>query len=85
MHSHNEIQESIRNQPYAWPGGYERHGITDDGALLCSRCIREEYRRLSEADPGDGWYLAAATCDAEFDHGTCSHCYRAVGTSAEDE
>lgn len=79
-----QILVSIQKQPYAWPGGYERHGVTDDGGLLCSRCVREEWRNIVCADPGDGWYLAGETSDAELEEGNCDHCSRAVGMLAYD-
>lgn len=33
---------SIVKEPYAWPGGYERLLITEDGGLLCSACVKKE-------------------------------------------
>jgi hypothetical protein len=31
----------IVKNPYAWPGGYERVMILNDGACLCSTCCRK--------------------------------------------
>ena len=31
---------------YAWPGGYPRFAVTDDGGCLCFACLRAERRLI---------------------------------------
>jgi hypothetical protein len=64
----------LRDQPYAWPGGYPRMGVTDDGGVICAKCARDEFDRLDEATPGDGFYLAVLTINWEDNDLTCDHC-----------
>lgn len=83
---------SIVRQPYAWPGGYERLLVVEDGALLCSKCCRKEARRImSDVRDGydTGWLPAGLTyeavsaeasreCDPDL-ISRCEHCYREFG------
>lgn len=84
--------QSIIQQPYAWPGGYERLLVTEDGALLCSQCVRKEARRIF-SDVHDkyctGWLPAgtayeavSAECAREVSEDLvsyCDHCNREFG------
>ena len=90
----NMLADIVRN-PYAWPGGYERLAVTEDGALLCSKCCRKEARRIM-GDIRDGyntgWLISglcyeavdvesARECDAELVT-QCDHCGREFGELA---
>ena len=33
-------------EPYAWPGGYPVYLLLRDGALLCRKCFKGEYRSI---------------------------------------
>lgn len=86
-----ELLNSILKEPYAWPGGYERLLITEDGALLCSKCVKSEsHRILVDIQDGynTGWLPVGATYEAvsaEFareagaDTHRCDHCNREFG------
>ena len=76
----------VAREPYAFPGGYARALITDDGGILCHQCVRENYRRILESTRDgcrDGWQSAALGL-AEYDEGEysddesdrtlCDHC-----------
>lgn len=66
---------SIVREPYAWPGGYERWAITDDGGVLCPRCCKTELESIRNATPGDGWFVVAESSTAEQDGPVvCDHC-----------
>ena len=41
------ISLGIIREPYAWPGGYERIAITDDGAIICHDCVKSELRHIA--------------------------------------
>lgn len=70
------IAENIARQPFAWPGGYERYAVTDDGACLCWRCCRDEDERIAEATEGDGFFVIAEdnTSNADQEPIQCDHC-----------
>lgn len=83
---------SIIKQPYAWPGGYERLIVTEDGGLLCSECCRKEAKRImSDVQDGynTGWFPAGSTYEAvSADYARevnedlvchCAHCNREFG------
>jgi hypothetical protein len=82
----NETRLSIAQNPYAWPGGYERFGITDDGGVLCYRCCRDEADCIDDAYPNDGWNIVAESHCAETDSRVqCDHCEHLVQDDWENE
>jgi hypothetical protein len=81
-----ELKQAIR-AVYAWPGGYEIFGITDDGGVLCCGCMKKEYKQVAYArmhDLRDGWHVVAidATCNVDSTT-TCDHCGREIYTSED--
>jgi hypothetical protein len=70
-----DIKDAIR-QPYAWPGGYPKTAITNDGGLLCPSCLQAEYRNVCHSTLNgwnDGWRVAAV--DVIWEGGNhCDHC-----------
>ena len=66
----------IIQQPYAWPGGYERIAITDDGGVLCHKCIKSELRQIARSHKGDGWHVVACDIVENYDEEQlhCDHC-----------
>lgn len=71
----------MADERFAWPGGYEMFFVTDDGGVLCSPCVVENWNEvIVEADPGDGWFIAAVDHDGNLDEPVnCDHCYREIG------
>ena len=71
----NPIAASIAREPFAWPGGYERFAVTDDGGCLCAACCKSEYAQIASASDGDGWKVIGQSSAAETDAPTfCDHC-----------
>lgn len=71
-----DIARYLVRNPYAWPGGYALFGVTDDGGVLCPKCIRENYRAILESLPGDGWHLTGIGNAEELESSNyCDHCY----------
>lgn len=74
--------KSIIRQPYAWPGGYERLAITDDGGILCHKCLKDEYHNVlhsTKFDYRDGWHVVGQATTAELDRPEyCDHCGRNI-------
>ena len=89
-----ELKQAIRH-PYAWPGGYELVAVTDDGAILCMNCCRENWKLIcasmrSKDNWSDGWRVVALTMEAvgaedcredgnEELISYCDNCYREFG------
>ena len=72
------ISLDIIREPYAWPGGYERIAITDDGGVLCHKCVKSELRQIARSYKGNGWHVVACDIVENYDEGTlyCNHCER---------
>ena len=70
------ISLDIIREPYAWPGGYERIAITDDGAIICHACVKSELRQIATSYKGDGWHVVAADIVENCDENPlyCDHC-----------
>lgn len=70
---------------FAWPGGYELFGVTDDGGILCAKCVDAHEQLIDYATKGDGWYLIAidhaGNVDQEEEETRCDHCNRMIGVS----
>ena len=85
--SNKQLKDAIR-QHYAWPGGYEIFGITEDGALLCCDCMRMEYERIAWSRRhkcSDGWRVVALTAECGFDGPEyCAHCNKVIGEEVEE-
>ena len=73
-----QISLDIIREPYAWPGGYEKIAITDDGGALCHKCVKSELRQIARSYKGDGWHVVACDIVENYDEGTlyCNHCER---------
>ena len=74
-----ETIRSIAEHPYAWPGGYVRALVMDDGEVLCPTCVRENLELILEATRDhlrDGWEAVGSFHAGETDdhHQTCAHC-----------
>ena len=76
-------------EPFAWPGGYEKLIVTDEGGLLCHDCTKKEARRIM-ADIRDGyntgWYPAGTVlemvspdCSPDDCKSYCDHCGKEIG------
>lgn len=73
------LLENIIQEPYAWPGGYEKFAITDDGGVLCHQCCAAEADTIRRSFRGDGWHIEGldATHNVE-ELLTCDHCNRVI-------
>ena len=52
-----ELAKSLIDEPYAFPGGYVRIAVTDDGAIICSKCCEDEMFFITNSYPRDGWHI----------------------------
>lgn len=69
-------------QPFAFPGGYEKFFITSDGATLCHKCAKEEQEQILdsiETKTNDGWQIVAVDLSCNLDESTaCDHCNETI-------
>jgi hypothetical protein len=84
-----ELKMLIRN-PYAWPGGYPRYAVLEDGAALCVKCCTDEYKLIlghtRTPSTRSGWEYAGADINWEDPELHCDHCGNRIESAyAEDE
>ena len=78
----------LRAGPYAWPGGYPLAFLTHDGACLCFKCGREEFKQIADSireKHSDGWRVVA--CDimyGEESDDSCDHCAAVIAACEKD-
>ena len=72
----------VARERYAWPGGYELCVVTSDGALVCSGCVRENYREIIDStkkEISDGWRCIGISNESELEDDFCSECNKQLG------
>ena len=70
-----QLKDAIRH-PYAWPGGYEKSAVMEDGTLLCTTCCKANFRNIIDSTKKqvrDGWQLAGVDVMWEGWH-NCDQC-----------
>lgn len=70
-----EIKSAIR-EPYAWPGGYPRYILMDDGEALSIEAARDNWRSICHStitQSRDGWQAQGAVINWEDAELTCAH------------
>ncbi len=64
-----------RREPYAWPGGYPRFFLMEDGETLCHKCGREEWRVIVRNwTTRMGWKPEACDVNWEDSNLVCCNC-----------
>lgn len=87
-----DFRASLREGPYAWPGGYALSFICSDGAPLCFSCARENARLVIGSIRGtanDGWRVVGLEPvqileDGEEFPAVCEHCSLPIDPSERD-
>lgn len=65
-----DLKATLRDGPYAWPGGYPMYFITSDGGALSFATVRAEFRNIADSirrNIRDGWFVVA--CDINYEDG----------------
>ena len=79
----------VARYPCAWPGGYEVIAVLHDGELLCSHCVRENWREVvdeTKYDMADQWKVVCiVTSDWLENYERCVHCNRLLDGYHETE
>lgn len=63
-----KLKATLRNGPYAWPGGYPMFFLTSDGGALSFDSVREELSNIIYAiksHASDGWRVVG--CDVNWE------------------
>jgi len=74
-YSVSDFRRDIR-APYAWPGGYPRYFVMNDGEALSFEAARENRRLILESirdRASDGWEIAACAINWEDPQLYCAH------------
>lgn len=79
------IAADVAEQPYAWPGGYPKFAITDDGGCLCPKCCGTEADAIAESNSRDGWHVIAADINWEDTELHCAHCGDLIPAAYADD
>jgi hypothetical protein len=64
------------DESYAWPGGYPRYFITNDGAALSYKAARENRQIIEQSISegcNDGWQVVACEINWQDSSLTCDH------------
>ena len=82
---HMTALESVRAiARYKYHGGYTWAAIAADGQLICTPCIRENYRLVYRAtktrDRSDWECIGVAGSDSAETTEQCAHCGRVIWT-----
>lgn len=82
----SDFRRDLR-QPYAWPGGYPRYFVADDGEPLSFAAARANRRLILESlrdGDSDGWRVIA--CEINYESRlTCSHSGVAIESAYGEE
>jgi hypothetical protein len=71
------LQQFLKDldEPYAWPGGYPRYFITNDGEALSFVAARENQQLIEQSISegcNDGWQVVACEINWEDSSLTCA-------------
>lgn len=80
-----DLAKNLARHPHAWPGGYPKFAITDDGAALCPNCCKTEFSQILASTPGDGWHITALEINWEDGTLHCDHCSNRIESAYSEE
>jgi hypothetical protein len=83
-----QLKTELRGGEYAWPGGYPRYFITDDGAALSFAAVRAEFRQVLQSTRDrsrDGWQIVAVDINYEDPYLYCSHTGQRIPSAYADD
>ncbi len=80
----NTLQEFIRSNGYAWPGGYPCALLMADGEVIDAHAARENYRLIRRANARD-WAPVEVFIHWEGEPLICAHSGREIPSAYGDE
>lgn len=69
-----ELKNEIRAGEYAWPGGYPKYFVTEDGQAMSFDSVKENYRLVLDSvkhGNNDGWRVVGVDINWEDEHLYC--------------
>lgn len=72
----SDFRKAMRDGKWAWPGGYPRYFICDDGEALSFEAAKENRRRILDSIANgidDGWRIVAVDINWEDSDLICAH------------
>ena len=84
-----QLKETLRQGPYAWPGGYPIYFITSDGGALSFESVKRNFRSVLDSmrsGTDDGWRVVAVEANWEDPELYCDHSGERIPSAyAEDD
>ncbi len=81
------VKDAIRN-PYAFPGGYPKYIVCNDGGCLCPQCAKDNFHAIAH-DTVKGWKtgfdVAGANINWEDDSLYCDNCNNPIPSAYGEE
>jgi hypothetical protein len=81
------VKDAIRN-PHAFPGGYPKYIVCNDGSCLCPKCAKDNYRAIAHDTVKQwrtGWDVAAVDINWEDDSLYCDNCNNTIPSAYGEE
>ncbi len=79
----------IAREQFTFPGCYELIALMDDSVLLCSQCVRNNYKDIiysTKHGNKDGWEVIGILNDSDLDgDACCDHCEKNFSEEEENE
>jgi hypothetical protein len=72
------LADELVKEPYAWPGGYPRFAVMNDGAALCHECCKDDRESIATTTGHDGWCVTALDINWEDPHLQCDICSKTI-------
>lgn len=69
-----ETVRKLAQSPFAFPGGYRIHFLTDDCDSLCGSCVADPSNPCHLGGNPDGWRIEAEFVHWEGEPISCAHC-----------
>lgn len=73
-----DMVRMIARDRYTFPGGYELIALMDDGGIVCSQCVRNNYKDIlhsTKQKSAEGWQVVGILNSSELDEDAyCDHC-----------
>jgi hypothetical protein len=80
----SDFRRDMRYGAYAWPGGYQRFFLTDDGECLSLEAARENRRLILDSIANghrDGWRIVGCDINWEDADMVCAHTGKPIPAS----
>lgn len=83
MENQTEIRaaKELAREPYAWPGGYPKFALMNDGECLCASCIKDNFALIARStrdNSRDGWTVVGVEINWEDTEMACANCSKPI-------